>query len=97
MSSERYRGYDRVFLSRTTGPSYAVVVRGSDHYNYTDTCLIDPTHAMVGEIKPVRMLSIINAYVLAFLDRYLKEETNPLLDGPSSDYPEVTITIRSGG
>ncbi len=97
MSSERYRGYDRVFLSHTSGPSYAIVVRGSDHYNYTDTCLIDPTHAMVGSIKPTRMLSIINAYVVAFFDRYLKGETEPLLDGPRSDYPEVSITVKVAG
>lgn len=97
MSSERYRGYDRVFLSHTSGPSYAVVVRGSDHYNYTDTCLIDPAHAMVGSIKPTRMLSILNAYVVAFFDRYLKGETEPLLDGPRSDYPEVSITVKVAG
>ena len=97
MSSERYRGYDRVFLSHTSGPSDAIVVRGSDHYNYTDTCLIDPTHPMVGSIKPTRMLSIINAYVVAFFDRYLKGETEPLLDGPSSGYPEVSIAVKVAG
>jgi predicted dienelactone hydrolase len=97
MSSERYRGYDRVFLSHTAGPSYAVVVRGSDHYNYTDLCLLDPPHAMVGDIQPARMLAIVNAYVLAFLDRYLKGQQSPLLRGPSPDYPEVAITAKAAG
>ncbi|MFB3883322.1 MAG: alpha/beta hydrolase family protein [Armatimonadota bacterium] len=96
MGSERYRGYDGVFLSHTTGPSYAIVVTGSDHYNYTDICLLDPTHMMVGTIEPARMLGIINAYVSAFLDRHLKGTGSPLLDGPSGDYPEVTITTKPG-
>ena len=95
MSSERYRGYDEVFLSNTAGPSYAIVVGGSDHYNYADICLLDPPHVMVGDIKPARMLAIINAYVLAFLDQHLKGEKDPLLDGPSSDYPEVSITTKN--
>jgi predicted dienelactone hydrolase len=95
MSSERYRGYDRMFLSHTAGPSYAVVVRGSDHYNYTDICLLDPTHAMVGSIAPRRMLAIIDAYVVAFFDQYLKGEKSPLLDRQSSSYPEVSITAKT--
>lgn len=96
MSSERHRGYEGLFLRRTAGPSYAAVVRGSDHYNYTDTCLLDPAHAMVGRLPAARMLAIINAYVLAFFDQHLKGERTPLLAGPSSDYPEVTITPKAG-
>jgi predicted dienelactone hydrolase len=96
MSSERYRGYDEVFLSRTAGPSYAIVVGGSDHVNYMDICLLDPPRAVVGDIDPERMLAIINAYVLAFFDQHLKGEKIPLLEGPSSDYPEVTITTKLG-
>jgi hypothetical protein len=51
---------------------------------------------MVGRIPPARMLAIINAYVLALLDRHLKGERNPLLNGPSSDYPEASITATVG-
>ncbi len=96
MSSEHYRGYESLFLRHTAGPSYAVVVHGSDHYNYTDTCLLDPAHAMVGRLPAARMLAIINAYVLAFFGQHLKGERTSLLAGPSSDYPEVTITPKAG-
>ncbi len=94
MSSERYRGYDEVFLSRTAGPSYAIVVGGSDHVNYADICLLDPPRVMVGDIDPERMLAIIDTYVLAFFGQHLKGESNRLLEGPSSNYPEVTITTK---
>jgi len=31
---------------------------------------------------------------LAFFDHYIKGDSSPLLDGPSPDYPEVTIEMR---
>ena len=39
----------------------------------------------------MRGLTILNAYIVAFFDRYLKGEEQPLLQGPSADYPEVEI------
>lgn len=95
MSSERYRGYDEVFLSHTTGPSYAIVVGGSDHANYSDLCLLDPPRVMIGDIEPARMLAIVNTYVLAFLDQHLKGESDLLLDGPSCEHTEVSITTKN--
>jgi hypothetical protein len=41
------------------------------------------------------MVKIINSYMLAFFDEYLKGERSPLLDGSSPNYPEVTIEIRN--
>ncbi len=49
---------------------------------------------MIGTIAPARGLQIVNAYTLAFFDRHLKGNTETLLDGPSSAYPEVTFTKR---
>ena len=41
------------------------------------------------------MVKIINSYMLAFFDEYLKGERSPLLDASSPNYPEVTIKIRN--
>jgi hypothetical protein len=38
---------------------------------------------------------IINAYVIAFFDQYLKGEEQALLQGPSDDYSEVVIQSRN--
>jgi predicted dienelactone hydrolase len=74
--------------------AYSVVVQGTKHLDYTDLFLFSPlvkfTHSF-GPIKGERMVNIVNAYVVAFWDRYLKGEISPLLDGPSPDYPEVII------
>jgi dienelactone hydrolase len=50
-----------------------------------------------GNIEPARATQIVNAYSLAFFDRYLNDMEEPLLDGPSTDYPEVEIEARSTG
>lgn len=41
-----------------------------------------------------RARRIINAYILAFLDTYLKGKKSRLLEGPSPDFPEVAFTAH---
>jgi hypothetical protein len=45
----------------------------------------------VPTIDPKRAIKITQAYVEAFFDRYLNGKTNPLLNGSSPDYPEITL------
>ena len=49
----------------------------------------------LGSVEPVRAVEIMNAYVLAFFDHTLKGEDEPLLEGASDDYPDVTIASRN--
>ena len=49
---------------------------------------------VLGSIDGKRCLRIQNDYVRAFFDKHLKGRDNGLLDGPSADYPEVTIWVR---
>jgi hypothetical protein len=44
-------------------------------------------------IEPRRALRIISACMLAFFNKFLKNEDSSLLDGPSTSYPEVTLEI----
>jgi len=44
-----------------------------------------------GATTPARALRITARYLEAFFDRYLDGRREPLLDGPSADYPEVTF------
>jgi len=88
-----YRSGILGILKNTT---YAVVVQGTTHFNYTDLFLYSPVlkfTQILGSIEGDRMVKIINAYTVAFWDEYLKSEMSPLLDGPSPDYPEVTIDV----
>jgi len=92
-------GYNRgVIFGGLDNTVYVVTVRGTRHFDFTDLGLYSPVFKFTesfGLIDRRRMVEIINSYTAAFFDRYLKGETSPLLDGPSPDYPEVTIEMRN--
>lgn len=47
-----------------------------------------------GSIAPRRMLALTNDYVGAFFDKHLMGVPEPLLDGPSAQYPEVRLRVQ---
>ncbi len=49
----------------------------------------------LGEIEGRRVLQLMNAYTLAFFDRYVRDRPSPLLAGPSPDHPEVEFESRN--
>lgn len=74
------------------GEGYLLTMAGAEHFDFTDIPLLSPLTQILGlsgEIEGRRALVIINAYGVAFFDHTLKRETAPLLEGPSSTYPEV--------
>jgi len=50
---------------------------------------------LTGTIAPKRVHVIINAYTLAFFDKYLQGKESPLLSGPTLKYAEVEFTLPS--
>jgi hypothetical protein len=85
-------------LGTLENTAYGVTVRGTTHFNFTDLYLYSPALKFTKAFGPIdgyRMVKIINSYTLAFFDEYLKGERSPLLDGPSPQYPEVTIEMRN--
>ena len=65
---------------------YHLTILGSDHSNYSDTILFKRSLAFSGSppMNPYRIFEIINAYTLAFFDRYIRNRPAPLLDQPGS-------------
>jgi hypothetical protein len=55
--------------------------------------MFSPIHRLTGAgaINARRGLRIVDAYTLAFFEKYLNNAAAPLLDGASVDYPEVTL------
>jgi len=94
MSSERYRGYDNIFSDHVNNSVYTITIHGADHYNFHDMSILDPSFSHLGEIDGHHMLKIMNEYTLAFFDKHLKGEDSGLLNGPSSEYPEVEIKVK---
>jgi predicted dienelactone hydrolase len=72
---------------------YWLTIRGTKHVNYSDAALLSPvrriTHA--GSIPPLRAMKIINAYTLAFFEKYVLGEDDRFLDPPSGHFEEVSF------
>jgi hypothetical protein len=95
----------RAAFEALQGDAYFVQVPGLFHVNLTDIPYWSPLLPWLGVTGPLdgmRGHEIISAYSLAFFDWHLlappqapsQTRSPPLLDGPSSRYPEVLIEIR---
>ena len=78
-------GWDRTMLERSTNDWYEVWIANTQHGNFSDSPLF-ASGTPPGELDPRRAHEIINAYTLAFFDRYLRGRASDLLKGPSSQY-----------
>jgi dienelactone hydrolase len=75
-----------------TGWKRWLVVAGMEHPSFTDIGVVGPQLGLdFGEVAGERGAAITRAYVRAFFDLHLRGEPQPLLDRPSSRYPEVSI------
>ena len=79
-----------------TGWKRWLVVAGTQHASFTDLAIfgeqlgIDFGATTTG----TRSMQITRRYNLAMFDLHLRHRPQPLLDGPSPCYPEVTIAAR---
>ena len=75
---------------------YLLILKGTQHVNFSDFPLYSRLrfYTGAGPIDPHRAMSAINAYVLSFFEKNLRGEPAPLLEGPSSDFPEVEFVLR---
>jgi len=64
----------------------------SEHLNFTDVQFVSPVFkwlGITGNIAPERANAVIDAYMLDFFDKYLKDQGGLLMKGPDSRYPEM--------
>ncbi|MCP4147521.1 MAG: hypothetical protein GY757_07205 [bacterium] len=98
MQSERsaHRLIPNVY-NKATSNAYILTVKGAGHYNFTDMSFFPPFMRAVGFVGTIdgnRMTKIMNTYTRAFFDMHLLSKKNPLLDGPSTDYPEIVFVSK---
>ncbi|MEO2209640.1 lipase [Paenibacillus amylolyticus] len=72
---------------------YYLTVENFFHQSFTDISLISPKLFARG-MTPEHNVDITRSYALAFFDRYLKGKEQPLLQGPASQFPEVTYDTK---
>jgi hypothetical protein len=83
---------------RVNAPAFHLKLAGVLHNDFGDYPLLSPLSSLLperGVLKGDRTLHLVNAYLLAFFDRYLKNQPSPLLNGSSIDYPEVQFESHS--
>ncbi|MFI7642985.1 alpha/beta hydrolase family protein [Nonomuraea sp. NPDC049400] len=76
-----------------TGWKRWLVVAGAEHASFTDTALLVEQlgiHRNPG-LSGERALEITRGHVRAFFDLHLRHKPQPLLDKPSTRYPEVKL------
>ncbi|WP_214104230.1 alpha/beta hydrolase family protein [Acrocarpospora catenulata] len=81
-----------------TGWKRWLVLTGTEHTSFTDSPLMADALAikpLPGALPAARAAELTRTYVAAFLHRHLKSQRQPLLDEPSSRYPEVKFCAQS--
>jgi len=80
-------------FSKMSSGVYLVTVKGAMHNSFSDMPFIAPGRYSNIEINAERALTITNAYLLAFFDRYLRGRRQSLLKASDRMFPEVTLKI----
>jgi predicted dienelactone hydrolase len=83
---------DKTFSKMSSGV-FLVTVKGAMHNSFSDMPFISPERYSNIEINAARALTITNAYILAFFDRYLRGRRPPLLEANVAIFPEVTLQV----
>ena len=77
------------------GPHLAVNLRGDEHLTSSDEVWLAKGAIQTGTMGPERTIAAIRDYVAAFLDANLRgKAVDPLLTGPSSNYPDAVVTTQ---
>lgn len=79
--------------ANVNAPAYHLKFANVLHQDFSDypllTLLSAPLVYERGTLNGERTVQIVDTYIVAFFDKYLKNQPSPLLNGPSRDYPEV--------
>jgi len=96
MYSEQFTEANAAMMESFKNTIYVCTINGSLHMDFSDNPFVLPITkrmGMSGKIPAKRMTNITNSYLLSFFDKHLKGKPSSLLDGPSGDFPEVSIKI----
>jgi dienelactone hydrolase len=82
--------------SNLHGPRLAVILPGAEHLTPSDAVWLAKGAVKTGNMGPEKTMAVLRNYIAAFLDANLRgKPLDPLLTGPSPDYPEVVVTTQN--
>jgi len=77
------------------GPRLAVNLRGAEHVTPSDLIWLAKGAIKSGSMGPDRTIEALRDYIAAFLDTNVRgKPLDPLLTGPSSDFPDAEVTTQ---
>jgi hypothetical protein len=85
---------EKIYAHISTNAYYFLRFSGFEHGNFADAPLWEKNNFALGSVDRLRSVEIVRTYVLDFFDHYLKGMKEPLMDGLSTDYPEVQGIIQ---
>ena len=91
------QGINRDIYEAAKSNAYFLTVKGAKHLNFSNFNLLsalDRESQILGKIPGDRMEKIMSSYILAFFDKYLKNIDSPMLERPSSDFPEIVFSAK---
>jgi dienelactone hydrolase len=92
---EQWRDEECRLWSHLRGPRLAVNFEGAEHVTPSDAVWLAKGAIKAGAMGPEKTITAIRDYIAAFLDTNLRgKPADPLLSGPSSDYPDAAVTTH---
>ncbi|MCA1640051.1 MAG: hypothetical protein LC768_17310 [Acidobacteria bacterium] len=88
---ERWKPSLKTRLESLEAGAYFAVFRGATHQSFSDSPLLEanPKDETVAD-RQMRA-KIINEYILAFFDKFLRKKASPLLDSQNQSHPQVVL------
>ena len=74
-----------------------MTIKGTTHRNFSDSPFFSPLKSLTGAgtIPTTRCAQIVNQYSLAFFDKTLKGQGEPLLQNVAHEFPEARLEVWS--
>jgi len=95
MGHDRWGDNECRLWSDLRGARLAVNFQGAEHVTPSDAVWLAKDAVRTGDMSPEKTIQALRDYIAAFLDTNLRgKPLDPLLNGPSSDYPDVQTTTQ---
>ena len=85
--------YASMRRSVETYGAYWMIVQNTLHMDFSDSPFYSPLRTAIPGVSfdPTKRALILRKYTVAFFNKYLKGIREPLLDGPTNEFPEVRL------
>lgn len=95
MGREQWSDEECRLWSDLRGPRLAVNFEGAEHVTPSDAVWLAKYTVKTGTMGPEKTIEALRNYIATFLDANLRgRQFDPLLTGPSSDYPDAAVTTQ---